>query len=330
MGGVKVGTGISVDIDGTITIPTYDLTGYALKTDIPYTLPASDVYSWAKASSKPIYTKNEVGLSNVDNTSDLDKPISYAISSALENKVDKIEGKSLSTNDYTTSEKDKLANIPVDTAARISSIENELLNYINWVGTYDANTDYVKYNIVGKEGRSYMCIQNSIGIDVSNTTYWALLADKGADGEIYWNNFTEQEKEYILSQINLDSIGFTTIGGFYVADESGNVGMKYNQEGFDVALMSSHLIQLLNETLDIHGITMDNAVTSSGVNPVPSSAIYTALQALKSETLQHIVFSCIKTTAEDGFFIVDGAGNIGFEVNNTQIKPSALSFNIIE
>ena len=175
-----------------------------------------------------------------------------------------------------------------------------------------------------------MCIQNSIGIDVSNTTYWALLADKGADGEIYWNNFTEQEKEYILSQINLDSIGFTTIGGFYVADESGNVGMKYNQEGFDVALMSSHLIQLLNETLDIHGITMDNAVTSSGVNPVPSSAIYTALQALKSETLQHIVFSCIKTTAEDGFFIVDGAGNIGFEVNNTQIKPSALSFNIIE
>lgn len=75
--GVKVGTGVSVDIDGTITVPTYDLTGYALKTDIPYTLPASDVCSWAKASSKPIYTKNEVGLSNVDNTSDLDKPISY-------------------------------------------------------------------------------------------------------------------------------------------------------------------------------------------------------------------------------------------------------------
>ena len=34
---------------------------------IPTTLPASDVYAWAKASSKPSYSKSEVGLGNVDN-----------------------------------------------------------------------------------------------------------------------------------------------------------------------------------------------------------------------------------------------------------------------
>lgn len=34
---------------------------------IPTTLPASDVYSWAKAATKPTYTKSEVGLSNVPN-----------------------------------------------------------------------------------------------------------------------------------------------------------------------------------------------------------------------------------------------------------------------
>lgn len=35
--------------------------------EIPATLPASDVYEWAKQPTKPTYTKTEVGLGNVDN-----------------------------------------------------------------------------------------------------------------------------------------------------------------------------------------------------------------------------------------------------------------------
>jgi hypothetical protein len=42
------------------------------------TAPASDVYAWAKASTKPTYTKSEVGLGNVDNTADANKSVSYA------------------------------------------------------------------------------------------------------------------------------------------------------------------------------------------------------------------------------------------------------------
>ena len=56
-------------------------------------------------------TKNDVGLSNVDNTSDLNKPISTATQNALNLKVDKVAGKQLSTEDYTTTEKNKLAGI---------------------------------------------------------------------------------------------------------------------------------------------------------------------------------------------------------------------------
>ena len=40
--------------------------------------PASDVYSWAKASTKPSYTKAEIGLGNVDNTADSAKSVNYA------------------------------------------------------------------------------------------------------------------------------------------------------------------------------------------------------------------------------------------------------------
>lgn len=53
----------------SVTLPAY-----------PTTLPASDVPAWAKAASKPSYTKVEVGLGNVDNTADSAKSVKYAIS----------------------------------------------------------------------------------------------------------------------------------------------------------------------------------------------------------------------------------------------------------
>ena len=54
--GVKVGSTSYSPSSGVVSLPAY-----------PTTLPASDVYSWAKASSKPSYTASEVGLGNVGN-----------------------------------------------------------------------------------------------------------------------------------------------------------------------------------------------------------------------------------------------------------------------
>jgi len=53
--------------------------------------------------------KADVGLGSVDNTSDIDKPVSSATQTALNNKVDKITGKQLSTEDYTTEDKTKVS-----------------------------------------------------------------------------------------------------------------------------------------------------------------------------------------------------------------------------
>lgn len=47
----------------------------------PSSMPASDVYAWAKASTKPTYTKAEIGLGNVDNTADSQKSVKYATTS---------------------------------------------------------------------------------------------------------------------------------------------------------------------------------------------------------------------------------------------------------
>ena len=45
------------------------------------------MYSWAKASTKPSYSKSEVGLGNVDNTADSAKSVKYATSAGSANSV---------------------------------------------------------------------------------------------------------------------------------------------------------------------------------------------------------------------------------------------------
>ncbi len=55
--------------------------------------------------------KTSLGIDQVSNTSDANKPLSTATQTALNTKVDKVTGKELSSNDFTTAEKTKLAAI---------------------------------------------------------------------------------------------------------------------------------------------------------------------------------------------------------------------------
>jgi hypothetical protein len=55
--------------------------------------------------------KTSLGIDQVNNTADANKPISTATQGALNTKVDKVTGKELSSNDFTTAEKTKLAAI---------------------------------------------------------------------------------------------------------------------------------------------------------------------------------------------------------------------------
>ena len=99
-------------------------------------------------------TKENFGLGNVDNTSDLDKPISTATQAALDDKVTAIEGMGLSTNDYTNADKTKLSNIEagankttVDSSLSNSSenpVQNKVLNDI--IGGIDSTgNDYIQF-----------------------------------------------------------------------------------------------------------------------------------------------------------------------------------------
>lgn len=81
-----------------------------------YIIEESDptVPSWAKAPTKPSYTVNEIGgkhnVSLGDDINEIYDEI-YYVTNSLDSKVDKVAGKGLSTNDYTTAEKNKLNSI---------------------------------------------------------------------------------------------------------------------------------------------------------------------------------------------------------------------------
>ena len=113
------------DISSKVDNSAYseDKKNFALKTEIPTTLPASDVSAWAKESTKPTYTATEIGLDQVNNTADMDKPVSTATQTALDGKVDKVEGKQLSTNDYSAEEKSTVAQLKIDVEQLKSTVE---------------------------------------------------------------------------------------------------------------------------------------------------------------------------------------------------------------
>ena len=93
--------------------------------------------AWGDITGKPAViaagatateAKTAVSLQNVDNTSDLDKPISTATQTALDGKVDKVTGKGLSTEDYTTAEKTKLAGIASGATANTGTVTSVALS----------------------------------------------------------------------------------------------------------------------------------------------------------------------------------------------------------
>ena len=112
---------LSSAVIGSVVIRTDESKNYVLAQSNPAVrgnwiqllTPAPPVQSVNGYTGNISLTKSDFGLGNVQNTSDADKVISTKTQTALDTKVEKVVGKDLSTNDYTTAEKTKLAAISV-------------------------------------------------------------------------------------------------------------------------------------------------------------------------------------------------------------------------
>lgn len=175
---------------------------FALKTEIPTTLPASDVSSWAKASVKPVYTAKEIGLDKVNNTSDIDKPISTATQTALNNKVDKVDNKSLVAD----SEISKLEalNSQSDLEKAIADAKKAGTDAQTNLDTHTASTS--NPHKVTKVQVGLGNVDNTSDIDkpISTATQSALdlKVDKVEGKQLSTNDYSNEEKEKV-QQLNM-------------------------------------------------------------------------------------------------------------------------------
>ena len=196
---------------------------------------------------------------------------------------------------------------------------------ILWKGVYDPVTNYDKLDAVGYDGSSYLCTKPCTGIPLSNTEYWVCIAKRGNDGQVHWNDLSETEKNDILNRINLSTLGFTNVNGFYVVDESGNVVIQYTSDGFDVASLSNHLKLLIKEIEGL-GLTLG---TTTGTAYDGAKGLQLENKVNTLTPLSSIVNSIIAVN-EDGFYVADESGNIGFSVTNNSIGGvSSLRYEII-
>lgn len=110
-GGANITTpSATANITGTIQLAG-DLGGTSAAPSVPGLALKANTASPAFTGTVTGITGNMVGLGNVNNTADADKPLSNATLTALANKVNAVTGMGLSTENYTTIEKTKLATI---------------------------------------------------------------------------------------------------------------------------------------------------------------------------------------------------------------------------
>lgn len=134
-------------------------------------------------------SKTDMGLDQVNNTSDLNKPISTATQTSLDSKVDKVTGKGLSTEDYTTTEKNKLASI---TEIFTTALKSAYDGAVTWISTNGTNV----LNHLSSTSNPHNVTKTQVGLSNVVNTDTTTTA-----------NITDSTNKRFVTDANLTTIG---------------------------------------------------------------------------------------------------------------------------
>ena len=221
-----------------------------------------------------------------------DPNFATTISNKLGNKVDKVSGKELSSNDFTDTYKSKLdgiaagANKTVVDSSLSSSSTNPVQNKViksaldgkaNSSHTHGAS-QVTGLSKVATSG-SYNDLSNKPTIPSAYTLPTASSTQKGG----ITLGFTETNKNYPLE---LDENGKAFV----------NVPWTDTNTTYNVATQSSNGLMSSSDKKKLDGIasganktTVDSGITSGGTNPVQGKAIYTALAGKANSSHTHSI-----------------------------------------
>ena len=175
-------------------IPEVDLEPYALKTQIPTSLPASDVYDWAKEATKPTYTSAEVGALASNGTAVNASKVNNALTL-------QIAGTTKNTFNGSSAQTFNIPNASTSTSGVMTTTQVTTLN------NHATEINNLKSTVVSGKTSVANAINGKLGTTLSNQTSFADMA-------------------YYIGTIPILSIENLYVGGSYLSTPSG-VGIKY-------------------------------------------------------------------------------------------------------
>lgn len=189
-------------------------------------------------------------------------------------------------------------------------------------------------------GTTMVEISNSISLGETAATAYA-----GDKGKLNSDNITTIKNQINIIQLYIQQIQAaltqTDEYQFSVADTNGNIGLKYNQNGFDVALLSDHFKNILKQ-IDGIGLTL-GTIPGTAYDGGSGKTLENSLKSLESSigNLQYFVaidelqFSVCDSNGYSIFNV--GANGINFKnitTNAITVLKNAgvgtLSYNVIE
>ena len=213
-----------------------------------------------------------------------------------------------------------------------------------WKGQYSSSTAYVAFDAVSNSGSSYVCILANTNQPVTNTTYWALLAQKGdtgADGtngtngtngsngaSIVWRGAYSNSTAYVV----LDAVSYN--GQSYICKAATTGALPTDTTKWD--LMAEKGADGTGGSTS-YASALDDAIVSSAVGGAPAQAASIWKTKTLSQVFDYILFPDLSplytvptlslTSAYSGFLEV--GSSISQVLTLVGTKNDAGSFTVL-
>lgn len=185
----------------TKTIPINSVIRWENVVGRPSSMPASDVYSWAKASTKPAYSKTEIGLGNVDNTADSNKSVKYATSAGNAKTATNVAWSGITgkPSSFTPSSHSH-------TIANITNLQSALDGKANYTHNHDAayaTRTHAHEHIRDCNNKADIGISSTLGIVPSVSEKYDIVVTNTSE---FGNKFVTMDKDIFIGKIPLKAI----------------------------------------------------------------------------------------------------------------------------
>lgn len=226
----------------------------------------------SSTSTNPVQNKViNAAISNL-NTLVGDTAVSSQISTAIANKVDKVSGKGLSTNDYTTAEKNKLAGIAAGAEVNQNAFSNVVVG--STTISADAKTDTLTFVAGSNITLTPDATNDKITIAATNTVY---------------THPTYTAKNSGLYKVAIDGTGHVSGTTAVAKSDITALGIPAQDTTYSAATTSTAGLMSASDKSKLDGIatgankiTVDSALSSTSTNPVQNKVINSAISNLNA------------------------------------------------